>query len=221
MLLLVLEWATIKLILWILGSVVLLGGSVYVIGNWPTIYGKTICVLGLPQTGKTLFFQGLQSQWTFAPDETNVNEVETFKLKNSSGETLLKIRDTKDIGGGDNFAIQYYGELIKNSDIIIFCCNIDEYINDKNSEAHVKDRLQYIYTLMEKYKKVKKDAEENGVRIILSYADQVEDRKEAMAYFVASISNEPYSYFAKHVATVNMTNQDEVVELITKKMIWK
>ena len=201
-----------EIILALLGLILI--GTLAVIWVSPPIKGKSICVLGLPQTGKTLFFNALQGKYAKSVDETNVDKIESFRLKDENGKTILKIRDTKDIGGSNNYARQYYDELIKNSDIVIFCCNIYEYLKKDGNARSVKARMQYVYTLLKKYNKAEMEPESNRVRIFLTYADQVDDRKEAIAKFVKSIEGEDFAYFAQNVAAVNMTDKNEVNELI-------
>lgn len=210
----------IKIVATILAGL-LFGTAIYVSKHWDTIWGKDICVLGLPQTGKTLFLNGLQGNYEIfrdlqngiKPNQTNVEKIKSFTIKDSNGNKVLKIRETKDIGGTENFVL-HYDALIKKSDFIIYCCNIDSYLKNEKEALEVRARLQLVYTLMKKHNKLKPEDEKSNIMIILSYSDLVSNRRDAMIEFCTSIGNEDYSIFTKSICPVNMTDTDEVKKLI-------
>lgn len=204
----------------LLGTMVVVGAVIF-LGNWTSIRGKGICVLGLPQTGKTLFFNALRNRsYSITPPQTSVDKVQSFEITNEEGEIILKIRDTLDIGGGDAFAKKYYDRLIKDSDVVIFCCNIYKYFEDPLNAMDVRARLLYVYELMLKHKKIT-DINKPGenVRLLLTYADKIDDRKKATTTFIESLATEIYPLeFVENIVAVNMTDPKEV-ETVIKKML--
>ena len=190
----------------------LLGGTSVIIFERMSL-GKnaSICVLGRKQTGKTLFFNGLRGLWSVEPEETGVSRVPAFKvtIKNSKGkDEVIKIKETKDIGGSEDFIASYYADLLASSTHIIYFCNIYEYMNDAEARKDVNARLEYIKKYLDDHKK-----KIESVFIVLSYGDMV-DRKQAREVFTKYMTGESFAPFAKRLAIVNMTDRNDVEELI-------
>lgn len=175
------------------------------------IHGKNkvhLAVFGLPQTGKTLFFNCLKSTWHMQTEQTTVQGVDAFKLK--LNDTWFKINDTTDVGGGDNYFREYAESLIKESNFIMYFCNIHDYLSKEDIAKKDRARLQRIKNLMTKY-----NLGDDCVRIVLSYADQVKDRDAAQEVFVHSIASESYAAFGQNIASVNMTDENETKKFIS------
>lgn len=192
-------------------SAIIGGTSVIIFKKMSLGKNASICVLGRKQTGKTLFFNGLRGLWSVEPEETGVTNIPSFKvtIKNSKGEDeVIKIKETKDIGGSSNFIASYYDDLMSSSTHIIYFCNIYEYINDESARQDVNARLDYIKRYLDiNNKKIE------SVFIVLSYGDMV-DRKQAREVFTKYITGESFAPFAKRLAIVNMTDRNDVENLI-------
>lgn len=164
-----------------------------------------LVVLGLPQTGKTLFFNVLKDKWDPKPDQTNTLDKANMRLEKDGKSVWIKAID---YGGDDNFFREKAKELIKQSDFIVYFCNIEEYCNNPDKAATVRARLQYIFMMMNK--------ENTNVHIVLSYADKVNSREKALKSFVQSIAKEDFAKFGHNVVAINMENKSEVKQMITR-----
>ena len=130
----------IPLALWILG-VVFLGGCIIVIINAVKTSGKKLAIVGMQEAGKSTLYNMLR---TGEPGEhlpTTIEEIAEFKVKDRD----IKIKKGKDIGGGPEFIMPYYEDLIRDNEIIIFIFNVSEYLNDISYQRNTKDRLDFIY----------------------------------------------------------------------------
>lgn len=189
-----------------------LGGGGVILWKKKSIGKAKLCVLGMKQTGKTLFFNALRGIYDVQPDETALTKIGAFKitLKSSRGkDVVIRLKETLDISGSEDYIASYYRDLIFSSTHVIYFCNIYEYLNDEMVRKEVNARLDHIKRFVDESGKTSEN-----VFIVLSYGDKVENRKEALRTFIAAINGKPFASFARRIAVVNMTKKEDVEELI-------
>lgn len=188
------------------------GGCVILWKKKPLGKNAKLCVLGMKQTGKTLLFNALRGIYDVQPDETSITKIGEFKLtlkSNQGKNVVIKLKETLDFSGSEDYIATNYKDLISSSTHVIYFCNIYEYLNNDNARKEVNARLDLIRKYMAESKK-----SSDNVFIVLSYGDKVENRKEAQQKFIAAINGKSYAEFARRIAIVNMTNKKDVEELI-------
>lgn len=180
-----------------------------------SVFAKTddvkLAVLGRSQTGKTLLFKALTNKWDgVQTSDTNIEEIQSFEYIFSDGKKLF-FSSTKDIGGTSSF-VSEYKELIESSTHIFYFCNIYDYLNDLQVRREDNSRLDLIYDCANG----KKIPSEN-VTLVLSYADEFQDRNSALKDFHKMLSDKKYGkYFSNNMYPINMTNKNEVDKFIDK-----
>lgn len=103
------------------------------------IKGKTICVLGQPESGKTTFLNWLRyDKFTTEHKQTYREAYPAFEYK------TFKIEGGIDIGGDNEFKNKYR-EMMQKNDICIFVFDACKFINDANYRKETWDRADLIY----------------------------------------------------------------------------
>ena len=171
-----------------------------------------IGVVGPQKTGKTLFLNALRGIWGKEPEQTTQMEnYEIIEYHFSDGKTRT-FRNCKDVPGSNSFIRTTYKEIIEESTILLFFCNMKQYLESQEYERDVNARLDYIYEVR---KSINKDDKSLPVMIILSYADQVENRRKATLAVQDKLSGKDYHEMCcKYMHSINMTNEAEVKKLI-------
>lgn len=197
----------IPLALWILG-VVFLGGCIIVIINAVKTSGKKLAIVGMQEAGKSTLYNMLR---TGEPGEhlpTTIEEIAEFKVKDRD----IKIKKGKDIGGGPEFIMPYYEDLIRDNEIIIFIFNVSEYLNDISYQRNTKDRLDFIYRKSKEYNK-----KMNNLVMIASHIDILssDKQKTAVNEILNSISGKQYQeMFKSNFFAINIIDKKHINKLI-------
>ncbi len=205
-------------ILWGLGAAAVVSGiSVLCCGKMgdkesvPPVNGKKLAILGMDQSGKTLYFHFLQGKEYFE-QQTEIDEIGPFTYKKSDG-TTIKIKKGIDIGGSQRFA-RRYEELMNNSDCVIFMFDISKYFKDDEYRRDVHSRLEYIYN-----KKESQGIANCNFKIFATHKDLLDsnDLNEAKTMFENNIKNKPYKDILNcAIFRINLRDKDKVKEITDK-----
>lgn len=190
----------IPLALWILG-VVFLSGCIII-----RTTGKKLAVLGMERAGKSTLYNMLRTGEPGTHLNTTIEEYGEFTIK----DRKIKIKKGKDIGGGPEF-IQYYEDLIKQNEIIIFVFNVSKYLNDLIYQRETKDRLDFVYRKSKEYNK-----EMNNLVMIASHIDILssDKQKTAMKEILNTISGKQYNeMFKNNFFVMNIVNNEHINKL--------
>lgn len=195
----------IPLALWILG-VVFLSGCIIIVYNTVRTTGKKLAVLGMERAGKSTLYNMLRTGEPGTHLNTTIEEYGEFTIK----DRKIKIKKGKDIGGGLEF-IQYYEDLIKQNEIIIFVFNVSKYLNDLIYQRETKDRLDFVYRKSKEYNK-----EMNNLVMIASHIDILssDKQKTAMKEILNTISGKQYNeMFKNNFFVMNIVNNEHINKL--------
>lgn len=195
----------IPLVLWILG-VVFLSGCIIIVYNTVRTTGKKLAVLGMERAGKSTLYNMLRTGEPGTHLNTTIEEYGEFTIK----DRKIKIKKGKDIGGGLEF-IQYYEDLIKQNEIIIFVFNVSKYLNDLIYQRETKDRLDFVYRKSKEYNK-----EMNNLVMIASHIDILssDKQKTAMKEILNTISGKQYNeMFKNNFFVMSIVNNEHINKL--------
>lgn len=198
----------IPLVLWILG-VIFLGGCIITVYNAVKTTGKKLAVLGMERAGKSTLYNMLRTGEPGTPLNTTIEEFGEFTIK----DRKIKIKKGKDIGGGPEF-IQYYEDLIKQNDIIIFIFNVSKYLNNLIYQRDTKDRLDFIYRKSKEYNK-----EMNNLVMIASHVDLLpsDKQKTAIKEILNTINGKQYNeMFKNNFFIISIINNEHINKLKEK-----
>lgn len=162
----------------------------------------------MQEAGKSTLYNMLR---TGEPGEhlpTTIEEIAEFKVKDRD----IKIKKGKDIGGGPEFIMPYYEDLIRDNEIIIFIFNVSEYLNDISYQRNTKDRLDFIYRKSKEYNK-----KMNNLVMIASHIDILssDKQKTAVNEILNSISGKQYQeMFKSNFFAINIIDKKHINKLI-------
>ena len=132
----------------VVGAAALLGGGVAIGLNWDNLVvawrGKRIAILGERVVGKTPLFKFLSEGWlpldykaTGAADKTSKNR---FKLRDLD----LKLKQSEDIGGGEDFVSEWQA-IAENSEMILYLVRADRLLQrHEATEKRVERDVEHI-----------------------------------------------------------------------------
>lgn len=133
---------------------------------------KKIVVLGMKGAGKTTLWNSLRGIQGEAK-ATQIERIREFELTKNNGE-VVKICESYDIGGGDEYVAEYYKTLIERDTFVYFVVRLDQ-INDKEVLRKIKARLDRIT----KSKKENNIPDNNfGLKFVATHLDMVGLSKE-------------------------------------------
>lgn len=114
-----------------------------------TVEGKSLGVLGMPESGKTQLYKTLKNEKYTQEEATSIDEYPQFDFVIKGRK--FKVKSGKDIGGGEMYMQSYYEKFIKEKDVIVFVFDIKRYLEDLTYARKVRSRLEFIWRkLMEK-----------------------------------------------------------------------
>ncbi len=158
----------------------------------------SMTVLGMQQSGKTLWWNALTGQERSG--QTTEERIKEITLTFEGGKEL-HLREGVDIGGMEEKMMKYE-ELVKENDKILFFFNIKEYLDNTMYRRQVLSRLDLITKCLTTDKKI---------YVIFSYMDKLSDSDKDFD----TISDEIQNKFSGQNVNmgcygVNMTNQKSV-----------
>lgn len=198
----------IPLIFWVLGSI-FLGGCIIKVYNVVKTTGKKLAVLGMEKAGKSTLYNMLRTGEPGIHLNTTIEEYGEFTIK----DRKIKIKKGKDIGGGPEF-IQYYEDLIKQNEIIIFVFNVSKYLNDLVYQRDTKDRLDFVYRKSKEYNK-----DMNNLVMIASHIDllSLDKQKTAVKEVLNTINGKQYNeMFKTNFFVMSIVNKEHINKLKEK-----
>lgn len=179
--------------------------------NTPTLKleGKTLGVLGMPESGKTQFLMNLRGKEYKSYQQTNVDKYETFIFK--IGDRQIKIEGGEDIGGSEHNIRSYYEKFLKEKDNCIFLFNIQKYKDEPNYRKDTNARLDFINNYVTDHSKF---------AIIGTHVDQakIEKGQSILAIVQNLVEGKPYArLFNYNFFASNLLNEDDM-NTITRKL---
>lgn len=195
----------IPLVLWILGAI-FLGGCIIVVYNAVKTTGKKLAIIGMERAGKSTLYNMLKTGEPGMPLQTSVEEIGEFTIK----DRKIKIKKGKDIGGGTEF-IQYYEDMIKQNEIIIFVFNVSKYLNDIIYQRDTKDRLDFVYRKSREFNK-----EVNNLVMLASHVDLLssDKQKTAVKDILNTINGKQYNeMFKNNFFVMSIVNNEHINKL--------
>lgn len=195
--------ASLLLTLLIIGAAVLLVGIVYATTTEP-VKGTTMAVLGMQASGKTQFYKTLQDIEYTGYEATSVNDYEGFDIKLS--DRTIHIRKGKDIGGTEAYIKQYYKEMMRDNEIVVFTFDVYRYLNDSGYSKNTNARFDFI------------DLHRNGKSIVVlgSHLDNFPESKRKNIIEQVQQSNQSKVYaslFSVNFFVLDMRNRDAVQKI--------
>jgi len=152
--------------------------------------GKTIVILGPPESGKTTLLRVLQNPEVAGKElesyrKTEVDEVKTFnckwKLDPGSGQQIefrLKVRKTSDVGGEAYLRENHWGSAIKDAEILIYVFDLMRFLDD--TTGIYKERIKHDFDwLLVNSQKPKVNF---SMMVVANKADLYCDRKSFAAF---------------------------------------
>lgn len=201
-------WIPIMIAGTLLATVIIIARS----GNTETepLKGKTLGVLGMPESGKTQFLMNLRGIKYKSYQQTSVDEYKTFIFK--IGDRQIKIEGGKDIGGSEHNIRSYYEKFLKEKDNCIFLFNIQKYKDEPNYRKDTNARLDFINNHVTDHSKF---------AIIGTHVDQARIKKgeNIVAIVQAMVTRKPYArLFNINFFASNLLEKDDM-HTITRKLL--
>lgn len=209
--------------LWLVG---VLAGSVITallrgLLSSPSEETKKIVILGSSGAGKTTLWNRLRGKISSTSHyQTTQERVGSFSIM-VAGKTVT-IAETKDIGGND-FAVQYYSELInEDGTFIYFLVDLTKLEDTKeNTIREIRARLQLISKILKDNK-----LEKCGFKILATHFDEYSRRisthsTDAVADVqkcLSNIKNCSIKIDVDHIMAVDLTN-DFYIDKIKKEIV--
>ncbi|MDR7693754.1 hypothetical protein D1Z97_09240 [Riemerella anatipestifer] len=176
--------------------------------------GDNLCVIGMPQAGKTRFLSYLR-RIPFLGVSTDEETHEDFviRLKN---ETEINIKKATDLGGMDTYR-EKYSSLIEESQYIFFFFNIKQYLeNEEEYQRKCNSRLLQIFMDFENTKK--SGGRKKKIILFGTHKDLLTiSETEALKKFKQLIEKKKYKNFKDNVLLID-TTKDEELKLIVEKI---
>ncbi len=170
--------------------------------------GKSMGILGMSASGKTLLLRSLQGKSYEEYEQTSNEEYDSFTL--TIGTRSIKIAAGKDIGGVDENVPMYYERFLKDKDICMFLFDLQRYLNDYQYMVDTNARFDHIYRHLIK---------EKECAIIGSHVDKVKIKKgESIINIVQSkVVGKPYANLLKeNFFAYNLTDKNDIETLVEK-----
>lgn len=182
---------------------------------------KKLRVLGFPNSGKTQFLNALvrKSNSQIKVQTNGVDDIPPFVFAPKDGRWEGQIYDdktiriaAKDLNGAKEYLIDNIGSFVNDADILLFMCNIVDYLVDNNScRRSVNSVLRAIQerSLGKRYLKI---------CIILTYEDMLptigKTSEQAIAEFKDILKRTPYGEYPCYA--INTCDQIAVRNLFRK-----
>ena len=168
-----------------------------------------MAVLGMPQSGKTLWYDFLSGSERGGKTQTSGGvDVDSFDLM-CRKECVASIKKGTDIAGGELNIRPYYEKMIRENDCTFFFFNAEQYLSDTEYKRNVDARLQLISKFVDSSK-------DRFFFLILTYVDLLKDRNTDVNEIINQISNKSYGKLAKYYYSVNMMDEGEKENLKNK-----
>lgn len=197
------------------GAVALAGGLTVagIAGAFDDPKKNKLGLLGMQVSGKTRFLSYIRNI-PYVDKRTGRSDYEEFIYTLSDGKKIT-ICSGVDIGGGDNYRVDY-DTILDNADVILYFFDIDKYLrNEIDLESNIlyqrscNSRFEHIYSRVKLSKKL--------VIVIATHTDKCNLSESAMKQkFDALASNKSYKDMLKEVEYVNLTNRNEIKNLVNK-----
>lgn len=204
-------------ILWGLGAA-LIGGTIIVIAtdstDTTTTEGKTMCVLGMQESGKTQFYMNLQGKSYNNYVATNKDDIPEFTFHYNGKQILVK--KGIDINGSSMSVKSYYEKLIYENEIIFFLFNVKKYLNNKDYAFEVRARLEMIWR---KYND--KSESKKHVVTLATHFDTLPDseKKNVIKKLQESVVGKSYApLFENNLIALDLTSKDFMKQLEEKNI---
>ena len=184
-----------------------------------TVDGKSIGVLGMPESGKTQFYMTLKNEKYTQGEATGMDEYPQFDFVIHGKK--IKVKSGKDIGGGEMYIQSYYEDFIKEKDIIVFVFDIKRYLEDSKYARDVRSRLEFVWRkLLEKtgimdYVRAFFEIKRRYI-LLASHGDQLtaEQKKNVKSILFNSIQGKEYAeMFHNNMYITDLRDRDKLMEL--------
>jgi hypothetical protein len=209
--------------LWLLGLIpALMSAGIVGTAFYDSIFsvdGKSLGVLGLKGAGKTQLYRTLQRKEYTSYQGTATDDYDEFSFK--YGNKTIRVKKGRDIGGGENYILEYYAKFINEKDIIFFVFDAHRYINDKSYSDQVKARMEFVWRkMLDKYgyNEIK-----TKLATIGSHYDQFNEseRNNLLGKFQDDVSGKSYStMFHRNFILADITNYDKFMDELIKSKIF-
>ncbi len=110
--------------------------------NADPVIGKSICVLGMQESGKTQLYATMKGVSYSEYTATSYDEYDSFKFS-LKGRTIEVAKGT-DIGGGPEYVKANYRKMISENDIIFFVFDVNRFLNDDQYFTDTCTRLDFL-----------------------------------------------------------------------------
>lgn len=154
-----------------LGGAIVAATVIIIMLSEPNSETVSIAILGEKGAGKSTmwnYLRGIKG----TPQVTTISDIEEFVFATKSDGTQLKIKRTKDLGGGQGFVQGYDDVIVENGCFIFYFMPMDS-MKDEAARTRIKSRKDKIYRLLEERK-----LKDYGVKFVLTYADKFDANEQ-------------------------------------------
>ena len=171
--------------------------------------GRSICLLGMPDSGKTRILRVLQGkEYNEAIDKQTPGGGEPYESFDCilSDEICLFVKEGRDINGDEVNIKQYYKDFINNCDTVLFVFNIHKFLTNEKECEKTKDRFDHVKGLI-------KNTTVKELAFIGTHLDLFKDKsekKKAIDKFLDRIKDRQYSDMFRCLMAIDATNTTNV-----------
>lgn len=119
------------------------------------VIGKSICVLGMQESGKTQLYATMKgvsySEYTGSKTGSKYDEYDSFRF--SLGNRTIVVAKGTDIGGGPEFVKANYRKMISENDIIFFVFDVNRFLNDDQYFTDTCARMDFFNEKLKEFGK--------------------------------------------------------------------
>lgn len=106
------------------------------------VIGKSICVLGMQESGKTQLYATMKGVSYSEYTATSYDEYDSFRF--SLGGRTVEVAKGTDIGGGPEYVKANYRKMISENDIIFFVFDVNRFLNDDQYFTDTCARMDFL-----------------------------------------------------------------------------
>lgn len=174
------------------------------INEWIKSKEIGLAVLGMPQSGKTLWLDYLRDHERLEEIQTSYEEYEEFAFYTKSNRKIT-IKSGEDIGGTD-FYINDYEDKIKKNNVIMFFFDSKKYTADAEYQRAVNARLALIERKMDKSKLL---------YIVMTYLDSWDNKEQGLKEIIPVVQKKKFKNFfkGKNLFFINTCSDEDKLKM--------
>lgn len=171
--------------------------------------GRRICLLGMPEAGKTRILRVLQGkEYDEEMDKQTPAGGELFESFECvlSDEIRLFVKEGRDINGDEVNIKREYEDLVNKCDTVLFVFNIHKFLTNEKEFEMTKDRFDHVNKLI-------KNTTVKELAFIGTHLDlfkKKSEKKKAIGMFLDKIKDRQYSDMFSCLMAIDATDTKNV-----------